>query len=139
INPSLLPRKERGRPTESQVELLNDSGYAGVALSFGKAAPAFTVPGAEAIALAETVKESSVNNDSSKERKRGISQHPTTAKPCRKSGDTGEVEDASEKDEDMEEFENDGELLPQVSLIVQMADFTVYTKLTVHSEIIGPI
>ncbi|THD22029.1 Protein required for actin cytoskeleton organization and cell cycle progression [Fasciola hepatica] len=65
INPSLLPRKERGRPTEAQLDVLNDHSSAGVALTFGQTAPVFTVPGAEAIALAETVTSSKMNKSSS--------------------------------------------------------------------------
>ncbi|TPP51074.1 SDA1 domain containing 1 [Fasciola gigantica] len=69
INPSLLPRKERGKPTEAQLDVLNDHSSAGVALTFGQTAPVFTVPGAEAIALAETVSSSKLNKSSSEKQK----------------------------------------------------------------------
>ncbi|GAA43151.2 SDA1 domain containing 1, partial [Clonorchis sinensis] len=64
INPSALPRKERGRPTEAQLEtMIEGQTFSGLALSFGQTTAAKFVPGAEALVLAETLAKQSRRED----------------------------------------------------------------------------
>ncbi|CAL8089262.1 unnamed protein product [Calicophoron daubneyi] len=134
INPALLPRKERGRPTESQVEsMANFNSSSGLALSFGQTVPAFSVPGAEALVLAETLasnRSAAVGHGSkvSEGKKKATSEkltgvqgdaaHSVDMDEKASSETTGEVDDnesdhdsasASEDDEEEEELDDEEE------------------------------
>ncbi|KAF8569888.1 hypothetical protein P879_02067 [Paragonimus westermani] len=118
INPAALPRKERGRPTEAQLETLANLGSSdgtGLALTFGQLTTAQFVPGAEALVLAEslqkqnliskTVKHTTVADETDRLRIDNAAEQTKDNDEDLKSWQSCSTDEASEDEEE----ENDGE------------------------------
>ncbi|KER24033.1 LOW QUALITY PROTEIN: hypothetical protein T265_14503 [Opisthorchis viverrini] len=109
INPSALPRKERGRPTEAQMEtMIEGQTFSGLALSFGQTTAAKFVPGAEALVLAETLAKQSKREDrnNSGSSKRIVKDDKETKNTEERQNAEGV--DADANDEDSEACDGEG-------------------------------
>ncbi|OON22170.1 SDA1 protein [Opisthorchis viverrini] len=109
INPSALPRKERGRPTEAQMEtMIEGQTFSGLALSFGQTTAAKFVPGAEALVLAETLAKQSKREDrnNSGSSKRMVKDDKETKNTEERQNAEGV--DADANDEDSEACDGEG-------------------------------
>ncbi|CAH8846129.1 unnamed protein product [Trichobilharzia szidati] len=106
INPQLLPRKECGRLTESQVDVLTHDYPNDVAINYGQYVTPATVPGAEVIVLAAEKLGKKKNHQPSEE-----SKCIENSEECTKEGDMSweSCSDADDDDEDSEDGESSGE------------------------------
>ncbi|KAF7261177.1 hypothetical protein EG68_01530 [Paragonimus skrjabini miyazakii] len=118
INPAALPRKERGRPTEAQMETLanlSSSDGSGLALAFGQSTTAQFVPGAEALVLAESLQK---QNLISKTVKRTTVAHETDRLRIDTAKQTEDVDEDNESwqscsTDAASENDNDNEDVPE--------------------------
>ncbi|KAA3680481.1 protein SDA1 [Paragonimus westermani] len=101
INPAALPRKERGRPTEAQLETLANLGSSdgtGLALTFGQSTTAQFVPGAEALVLAESLQKENLISKTVK--------HTTIADETNRLRLDNAAEQIKDNDEDLESWQS---------------------------------
>ncbi|CAH8293703.1 unnamed protein product, partial [Schistosoma turkestanicum] len=98
INPEMLPRKECGRLTESQLDVIKYDIPQDVAINFGQCTTSATVPGAEIIALA-----SEKLNANKKESSKKSSKNLNNSETCLNTEENDSWESCSDDEESEEE------------------------------------
>uniref|UniRef100_A0A3Q0KJP0 Protein SDA1 n=1 Tax=Schistosoma mansoni TaxID=6183 RepID=A0A3Q0KJP0_SCHMA len=98
INPELLPRKECGRLTESQLDVIKYDLPQDVAINYGQCTTSSTIPGAEIVVLASE----KLNN-----KKKESSEKSNQSLDCSEKYSNNEKNDSSESCSEIQEFEDE--------------------------------